>query len=59
VLGKYLGLTKTYGIPLAHGNYTKDMGRLTEKTTLELAQYAKSCNLIETSIRDHCHKIHD
>jgi len=50
VWGKYCGLSKTYGIPVAHGNYTRDMGRLTEKTTLELAEYAKSWNLIEASI---------
>jgi hypothetical protein len=50
VLGKYCGLAKTYGVPVAHGNYTKDMGRLTEKTLLELAEYAKSWNLIEASI---------
>jgi uncharacterized protein (DUF4213/DUF364 family) len=50
VQGKYCGLAKTYGVPVAHGNYTKDMGRLTEKTTLELAEYAKSWNLIEASI---------
>jgi len=50
VLGKYCGLAKTYGVPVAHGNYTRDMGRLTEKTTLELAEYTKSWNLIEASI---------
>ena len=49
VLGKYCGLAKTYGIPVPHGNYTRDMGRLTEKTTLELAEYIKSWNLIEAS----------
>ncbi len=50
VLGKYCGLAKTYGLPVRHGNYTRDMGKLTEKTTLELAEYAKSWNLIEASI---------
>jgi uncharacterized protein (DUF4213/DUF364 family) len=50
VLGKYCGLAKTYGIPVVHGNYTRDMGRLTEKTTAKLAEYAKSWNLIEASI---------
>jgi len=50
VLGKYCGLAKTYGVPVVHGNYTKDMGRLTEKTTLELAEYSYSWNLIEASI---------
>ena len=48
--GKYCGLSKTYGIPFVHGNYTRDMGHLTEKTTLELAQYARSWNLVEASI---------
>jgi uncharacterized protein len=50
VWGKYCGLSKTYGIPVVHGNYTRDMGRLTEKTTLELVEYLKSWNLVEASI---------
>ena len=50
VWGKYCGLAKTYGIPVAHGNYTRDMGHLAEKSTLELAQYARSWNLVEASI---------
>lgn len=50
VLSKYCGVAKTYGIPVPHGNYTKDMGRLTEKSSLELAEYVKSWNLIEASI---------
>jgi len=50
VWGKHCGLAKTYGIPVTHGNYTRDMGRLTEKTTLELAEYSKSWNLVEASI---------
>ena len=50
VHGKYGGVCKTYGIPVAHGNYTKDMGELSSKTTLELAEYAKSWNLVEASI---------
>lgn len=50
VWGKYCGLSKTYGIPFVHGNYTRDMGHLTEKTTIELAEYAKSWNLVEASI---------
>jgi uncharacterized protein len=50
VWGKYCGLSKTYGVPFVHGNYTRDMGHLTEKTTVELAEYAKSWNLIEASI---------
>ncbi len=50
VNAKYCGLAKTYGIPVKHGNYVKDMGNLTQKSTLELAEYAKSWNLTEASI---------
>ncbi len=50
VHGKYGGVSKTYGIPVVHGNYTRDMGDLTSKTTLELAEYVKSWNLVEASI---------
>ncbi len=50
VHGKYGGVCKTYGIPVVHGNYTRDMGDLTSKTTLELAEYVKSWNLVEASI---------
>jgi uncharacterized protein len=47
---KYCGLSKTYGIPVKHGNYVTDMGNLTRKTSLELAEYTKSWNLTEASI---------
>lgn len=50
VHGKYGGVSKTYGIPVAHGNYTQDMGELTRKTTLELTDFVKSWNLVEASI---------
>jgi len=50
VNAKYCGLAKTYGIPVKHGNYVKDMGNLTQKTSLELAGYSKSWNLTEASI---------
>jgi uncharacterized protein (DUF4213/DUF364 family) len=50
VYGKYCGLAKTYGIPVKHGNYTRNMGNLMKMTTLELAEYAQSWNLIEASI---------
>jgi uncharacterized protein (DUF4213/DUF364 family) len=50
VNAKYCGLAKTYGIPVKHGNYVKDMGKLTEKTSLELAEYVKSWNLTEAGI---------
>ncbi|OPX58156.1 MAG: hypothetical protein A4E25_01813 [Methanobacterium sp. PtaB.Bin024] len=50
VHGKYGGVSKTYGIPVVHGNYTRDLGNLTSKTTMELAEYVKSWNLVEASI---------
>ena len=50
VSGRYGGVCKTYGIPVTHGNYTQDLGNLSEKTTLELAEYARSWNLVEASI---------
>jgi len=50
VVGQYGGVCKTYGTPVAHGNYTRDMGKLDEKDTLELAEYARSWNLVEASI---------
>jgi uncharacterized protein (DUF4213/DUF364 family) len=50
VNAKYCGLAKTYGIPVKHGNYVRDMGNLTQKSSLELAGYAKSWNLTEASI---------
>ena len=50
VWGKYCGLSRTYSNPvMAHGG-VKDIEKLTEKTTLELAGYAKSWNLIEAGI---------
>ncbi len=50
VHGKYCGLAKTYGIPVRHGNYTRNMGNLIGMTTLDLADYAQSWNLVEASI---------
>jgi len=50
VYGNYCGLSKTYGIPVKHKNYTRNMGNLTQMTTLELAEYAQSWNLVEASI---------
>ena len=50
VHGKYGGVSKTYGIPVVHGNYSRDMGELTKKTTMELTEYVKSWNLVEASI---------
>lgn len=50
VQGRYGGVCKTYGIPVTHGNYTQDAGKLEGKNTGELAEYARSWNLIEASI---------
>ena len=50
VKGRYGGVCKTYGIPVPHGNYTKDLGKLNQKSTLELAEYARSWNFVEASI---------
>ncbi|GAB6909356.1 DUF364 domain-containing protein [Desulfosarcina cetonica] len=50
VHGKYCGLAKTYGVPVKHGNYTRNMGHLNRLTTLELAEYAHSWNLVEASL---------
>jgi len=50
VWGKYCGLSRTYSNPtMAHGG-VKDIEKLTEKTTLELAEYVKSWNLVEAGI---------
>lgn len=50
VWGKYCGLSKTYSNPTMAHSGVKDIDKLTEKTTLELAEYAKSWNLIEAGI---------
>ncbi len=50
VKGQYGGVCKTYGIPVPHGNYTRSLGKLNEKNTLELAEYARSWNFVEASI---------
>jgi hypothetical protein len=50
VWGKHCGLSRTYSNPaMAHGG-VKDIEKLTEMTTLELAEYAKSWNLVEAGI---------
>jgi hypothetical protein len=50
VLGKYCGLSRTYSNPtMSHGG-VKDIDKLTEKTTLKLAEYAKSWHLVEAGI---------
>lgn len=50
VYGENCGLAKIYESRNASGNYTRDMGALADKTTLELAQFAKSWNLVEAGI---------
>jgi uncharacterized protein (DUF4213/DUF364 family) len=51
VITKYCGLSSTFrdeGVP--HDRGVKDVGNLTRKTALELAEYAKSKSLLEASI---------
>jgi hypothetical protein len=50
VWGKYCGLSRTYSNPVMAHSGVKDIDKLTEKTTLELAEYAKSWNLVEAGI---------
>jgi uncharacterized protein (DUF4213/DUF364 family) len=50
VWGKYCGMSKTYGVPFVHGNYTRDLGYVHDKTTRELAEYSRSWNLVEASL---------
>ena len=51
VITKHCGLSSTFrdeGVP--HNRGVRDVGNLTRKTALELAEYAKSDNLLEASI---------
>jgi len=51
VVSKHCGLSSTFrdeGIP--HDRGVRDVGNLTQKTALELAEYAKSKSLLEASI---------
>jgi len=50
VLGKYCGLARTYSTQVQHSVYTRDLGRLTEKTTVQLAEYLKSWDMVEAGI---------
>lgn len=50
VWGKRCGLSKTYVSPATAHCRIRNFGRLTEKTTLELAEHAKSWHLVEASI---------
>jgi len=51
VITKHCGLSSTFrneGLP--HDRAVRDVGNLTQKTALELAEYARSDNLLEASI---------
>lgn len=48
VLSKNCGVSKNFGSP--HDYKIKDLGRLKEKTTINLADYAKSWNMIEAGL---------
>lgn len=50
VLGKHCGLGRTYASPATAHCCIRGFGKLTEMTTLELAEYAKSWHLVEASI---------
>jgi uncharacterized protein (DUF4213/DUF364 family) len=50
VWGRHCGLSRTYSNPATAHSGVKDIEKLTEMTTLELAEYAKSWNLVEAGI---------
>jgi len=50
VWGKYCGLSRTYSNPVMAHSGVKDIDKLIEKTTLQLAKYAKSWHLVEAGI---------
>ena len=51
VMSKHCGLSSTFREEgPSHERGVRDVGRLTQKTALELAEYAKSNNLLEASI---------
>ncbi|MBA7593611.1 hypothetical protein ES703_00540 [subsurface metagenome] len=50
VWGKRCGLGRTYASPATAHCCIRGFGRLTEKTTLELAEYARSWHLVEAAI---------
>ncbi len=50
VWGKRCGLGRTYASPATAHCTIRGFGRLTEKTTLELAEYTKSWHLVEAGI---------
>lgn len=48
VLSRNCGVAKNFGAP--HNSMVRDIGRLTEKTAPELAEYLKSWNMIEAGL---------
>jgi hypothetical protein len=50
IWGKHCGLSRTYASPATSHCSVREFGELTGKTTLELAEYAKSWHLVEASI---------
>ncbi len=50
VHGKYGGVSKTYGIPVVHGNYTRDLGNFNQQNYHGTGEYVKSWNLVEASV---------
>jgi uncharacterized protein len=51
VISRHCGLASTFRTEGPHhGQGVKDVGNLTRKTALELAEYARSDNLLEASI---------
>jgi len=50
VVSKYCGLSSTFQDDLRPHRTVRDVGTLTQKTALELVEYAKSDNLLEASI---------
>jgi hypothetical protein len=48
VLSRNCGVAKNFGA--LHDYEVRDLGKLTEKTTIELAEYAKSWNMIEAGL---------
>jgi uncharacterized protein len=51
VVSKHCGLASTFrGLGFSHEKGVRDVGVLTEKTTLELVGYARSDSLLEASI---------
>jgi uncharacterized protein (DUF4213/DUF364 family) len=50
VVSKHCGLASTFHEPHPHHRPVRDVGRLTQLSALQLAQYARSDNVLEASI---------